>query len=434
MGRVEKTVFISYRRPSFPWALAIFQNLTQHGYDVFLDYNGIPSGDFEHAILGNIRARAHFLTLLTPSALDRCDEPGDWLRREIETALESQRNIVPVLLEGFDFGTPRIASQLTGRLEMLKHYNALSVPPEYFSESMTRLRNRYLNVPLDTVLHPASWWALQAAREQKAAAESAPVVKQEELAAQQWFERGFEASDPDKKLHFYTQSIRLKPDFADALINRGFARYEQGDLEGAAEDSSDAIRLMPNCPDAFLIRANVRREKGDPDGATEDYNEAIRLEPGYAPAYYDRGRMRHRMGDLEGALGDFSAAIRLQPGHAAAYHNRGRVCHDKGDLEGALRDYNEAIRLQPDYAPAVQTRGLARRDDFALALNHRGDARFAQGDLEGALNDYDEAIRLAPAYGLALYNRSNARRAKGDLKGAEEDYRKALTLGYNAKR
>jgi TIR domain len=45
MERVEKTVFLSYRRTNFPWALNIYQNLTQHGYDVFFDYSGIASGD-----------------------------------------------------------------------------------------------------------------------------------------------------------------------------------------------------------------------------------------------------------------------------------------------------------------------------------------------------------------------------------------------------
>src|SRR5260370_1306065 len=110
MERIEKTVFISYRRTNFPWALNVFQNLTQHGYDVFIDYSGIASGDFERVILENITARAHFLVVLTPSALERCDNPADWLRREIETALDSQRNIVPLMLEGFDFGTPKIES------------------------------------------------------------------------------------------------------------------------------------------------------------------------------------------------------------------------------------------------------------------------------------------------------------------------------------
>jgi hypothetical protein len=48
----------------------------------------LPLVDFEHVILGNIKAPAHFLVVLTPSALERCDEPADWLRREIETALD----------------------------------------------------------------------------------------------------------------------------------------------------------------------------------------------------------------------------------------------------------------------------------------------------------------------------------------------------------
>ena len=50
----------------------------------------LPLVDFEHVILGNIKAPAHFLVVLTPSALERCDEPADWLRREIETALDIQ--------------------------------------------------------------------------------------------------------------------------------------------------------------------------------------------------------------------------------------------------------------------------------------------------------------------------------------------------------
>ena len=122
MERIEKTVFLSYRRTDSSWALAIFQNLTNRGYDVFIDYNGIASGNFERVILENINARAHFLVLLTPSALERCGEPADLLRREIETALANQRNIVPLMLEGFDFGTPTIANQLTGTLAELKGY------------------------------------------------------------------------------------------------------------------------------------------------------------------------------------------------------------------------------------------------------------------------------------------------------------------------
>ena len=42
MPRIEKSVFISYRRTNIPWALNVYQDLTHHGYDVFFDYEGYP--------------------------------------------------------------------------------------------------------------------------------------------------------------------------------------------------------------------------------------------------------------------------------------------------------------------------------------------------------------------------------------------------------
>ncbi len=347
MERIEKTVFLSYRRTNFPWALAIFQDLTQHGYDVFFDYLGIASGDFDSVILGNITARAHFLVLLTPSALERCDDSADWLRREIETALANQRNIVPLMLEGFDFGTPKIASQLTDKLAALKHYNGLSIPPEYFLEAMGRLRDKYLNVPLTAVMHPAFLSAQRAATEQKAAASAAPAVQEEELTAQQWFERGFAVADVDEQLRFYTEAIRLKPDYAEAYTNRGVARRAKGDVDGALQDYTEAIRLKPDYAQTYNNRGNAREDDVD---ALQDYTEAIRLKPDYATAFYNRGNARRAQGDMDGALQDLAEAIRLKPDFALAFHNRGLVRSAKGDKEGALQDCAEAIRL--GYKPA----------------------------------------------------------------------------------
>jgi hypothetical protein len=179
--RFEKTVFISYRRTDEPWALAVFNNLTHHGYDVFIDFDGIASSNFEAVILENIRARAHFLVLLTPTALERRSDPQDWFRREIESALDSRRNIVPLLLEGANFRTPAIARQLTGKLAALTQYHALSVPSDYFPAAMERLRTLFLSGSVDIILEPASASARQAAVEQN-------------IKASRALERGPEAS------------------------------------------------------------------------------------------------------------------------------------------------------------------------------------------------------------------------------------------------
>jgi hypothetical protein len=173
MSRPENTVFISYRRSDLAPALLLFKELTGRGYDVFIDFDGLTSGDFEGVILENINARAHFLLLLTPTALDRCDEPGDGVRMEIDAAIRARRNIVPLLFPGFDFANPSVAQRLTGSLATLRKYNGLPVHLAYLDEALNRLCQKYLAVPVEAVLHPASAVAVQAAQAQQAAAEAA---------------------------------------------------------------------------------------------------------------------------------------------------------------------------------------------------------------------------------------------------------------------
>ena len=333
MGRIEKTVFISYRRTNFAWALSIYQDLTHHGYDVFFDVTNIPAGDFETVILENVRARAHFLVLLTPSALERCSEPEDWLRREIETALDEKRNIVPLLLEGFSFSTPSIADQLTGKLALLRKYQTVGVSVEYVFAAMEKLR-KYLNVMLDTIPHPASTPAEEAAKEQQVAAKAAPPVQEEELTAQTYFERGFSASDVDEKIRFYTEAIRLKPDFREAYGKRGIARKVKGDVEGALADYAEVIRLKSDDALAYHNRGNARRAKGDVEGALADFGEAIRLQPDDAAAHYNRAELKKDQSEWLGAIADYQKYLDFGGGERDG---------DRAEVEGIIRDLQSKL-------------------------------------------------------------------------------------------
>ena len=181
MARIEKTIFISYRRKDISWALAVYQYLTSQKYDVFFDFSSLSSGDFEQIIVSNIRAWAHFILILTPTALDRCSQPGDWLRREIETAVDEKRNIIPLLFDGFNFGSPAIIEKLTGKLEAIPRYNALDIPSGYFMEAMERLRRRYLNIPLEAVTHPVSTEVRKVVQEEQVAADKALEQKKEDI-------------------------------------------------------------------------------------------------------------------------------------------------------------------------------------------------------------------------------------------------------------
>jgi formylglycine-generating enzyme required for sulfatase activity len=183
MARIENTVFISYRRTDISWALAVYQYLISNKYDVFLDYTGIPSGDFAQVIVRNIKARAHFILILTPTTLDRCANPDDMLRQEIETAIKEKRNIIPLFFNGFSIGSASVAEKLTGTLKSLSRYNGIEVPQAYFDAAMTILRDRFLNVPLDAVLHPLSPEVQKAVKEDQIAANEALLRSPKEKRA-----------------------------------------------------------------------------------------------------------------------------------------------------------------------------------------------------------------------------------------------------------
>ena len=146
---VNKKVFLSYRRKHSKYvARSVYQYLKGEGYDVFMDIESIDSGQFSPVILGQIEARPHFLVVLTPGSLKSTTDPGDWLRREIEHAMEKDRNIVPIVAEGFTFedeekGLPE-NKKFPRKLSRLKTFNWLDLPDNYFEDAMRRLTDRFL--------------------------------------------------------------------------------------------------------------------------------------------------------------------------------------------------------------------------------------------------------------------------------------------------
>ena len=233
-----------------------------------MDVESIDSGTFDTVILNQIEARGHFVLVLTPGSVERCLETDDWLRREIEYAMDKRRNVVPVLANGFTFkGTEQY---LTGKLSELDRYNALPLYHEYFDEGMTRLRTRFLKQPIygSLVATPGQEKSVVEQKIEEVASQPAPTGAQ--LSAEEHFNRGYTkqaGGDPVGAIPDYDEAIRRNPKYYRAFYNRSIARLNNGDLEGAMDDANEAIRLNPQSAGAYSIRGGVRAHRGDFDGA-----------------------------------------------------------------------------------------------------------------------------------------------------------------------
>jgi tetratricopeptide (TPR) repeat protein len=314
MSDPQKTVFISYRRETSQYiARAIFLALRERGYNVFMDVESINSGRFSSIVLNQIRARAHFLLILAPGTLDRCNTPDDWLRREIEEAIETERNIVTVLANDFDFRDS--TEYLTGKLSNLHEYNGPKLYHDYFDEAIDKLCNRFFKkVAKGSVIQISMDEAVEVERIlKKSTRELNPTIEQ--LEAERYF------SQANKR--------------------------DKDDLTGQIADYTEALRLDPRNPRAFNSRGFAYIKLKDYLAAIEDFDQAIDLDSEYGVAYNNRGFVYNQLQNYENAVIDLTRSMMFEPELHNAPRNRGNAYFALGAYEKALADYKKANTLRP---------------------------------------------------------------------------------------
>lgn len=139
-------IFISYRREGGESAAqTIYDRLTETGYHVFLDRESLNSGDFDTRIYSVIDQCKDFLLILSPNALNQCRNADDWVRREVEYALEKNINIIPVMMKGFTF-----SEDIPLSMNPILSKNGVFLDYEFFDAFLTKLE-RFLKASPDFI-------------------------------------------------------------------------------------------------------------------------------------------------------------------------------------------------------------------------------------------------------------------------------------------
>lgn len=134
---VEYEVFMSYRRQDgAAIARLISSELQKRQFRVFLDVVDLRPGPFDESLLAYIGSSRNFVLILTPRALDGCNEEGDWLRQEISHAIQCNANIVPIIMPGFSFPE---TSALPQDIRSIRKHHCLSYSHEFFDAMIDKL-------------------------------------------------------------------------------------------------------------------------------------------------------------------------------------------------------------------------------------------------------------------------------------------------------
>lgn len=135
MGQYQ--IFISYRRDGGD-ALAgrIADRFNALGYKVFFDVESMRSGAFNLQLLDALEQCSDVLLVLPPKALDRCVNKDDWVRKELEFALKKEKNIIPIMMRGFEF-----PAEMPKEIEKIRYMEGATASSEYFDAVISRIES-----------------------------------------------------------------------------------------------------------------------------------------------------------------------------------------------------------------------------------------------------------------------------------------------------
>lgn len=144
-------VFISYRHDAWESAHLIAAKLQAAQYSVFIDNQSLHSNVFDVQLFRAIENCKDFVLVLSPNSLDKCyDNNDDWVRKEIAKAMACKKNIVPIMLNGFEW-----PNKMPEGLELLSKYHAPKVQTKTsaFDYEIEDLQTRFLKSKPRT-----NWW------------------------------------------------------------------------------------------------------------------------------------------------------------------------------------------------------------------------------------------------------------------------------------
>lgn len=243
----------------------------------------------------------------------------------------------------------------------------------------------------------------------------------------------------EEKRDLYTKALEIKPDFLDALINRGLVKNELQDFEGSIEDYDKAISLDSRCALAYNNRGYTKYKKQDFEGALKDYNKAILLNPNLKIAIDNKAKLLQEVclkddsdftekyymslavadinsGKFLDGIKNLEEVLKYNQNSYLAYFYKGVSYHSMGLDENAIEAYTKALELNKNLVDAYFNRGQI----------------LYKSEPKKALDDFVSAVALDNKFIDAYYSIAAIQKSQGQYEDAIKNLDKILEIDENA--
>jgi tetratricopeptide (TPR) repeat protein len=215
-----------------------------------------------------------------------------------------------------------------------------------------------------------------------------------------------------------------------------------GNLDRAGDGFASVVKDAPQFAEAYLNLGLVREEQGRHDDAIASFQKALELKPRLRAANLFLGVAQFRSNHLDPAIVALHKETAAYPKDANAWMWLGVVELEKGDGQGAADALDKAAKLSPDNVDILYHRGRAH-----LFVSNESYARMFKADPKSwrvrellaeanasaerhidAIAEYEAAIKLAPNEPRLHEELGTQYRLAGKMEEAEQAYLKELEI------
>lgn len=149
----------------------------------------------------------------------------------------------------------------------------------------------------------------------------------------------------DAAVATYTEVLRLKPDFSDALNNLGVALRAQGKFEAAVSCYKRSLAIRPENPGAWSNMGNALREVGRLAEAYEAHKKSVELKSDAPEGIYNLGLVLRDLGRIREAMDCFNRAIAMRDNYYDCLWDRALTWLLIGDYKRGFEHYEWRWKL-----------------------------------------------------------------------------------------
>jgi tetratricopeptide (TPR) repeat protein len=169
----------------------------------------------------------------------------------------------------------------------------------------------------------------------------------------------------DEAIFYYSQALRLNPEYTQAHGNLAIALFQQGRFEEAMVHYAQVIEREPLNGEAHFKLGFLLLLKGEPANAIPHFEQALRLLPEQVAAELYLGLCLSLEGNAEQARRHYERLIASHPNVGRAYYFLGQAQQDLGQAEAAAASYRRAVDMDPQWPDEARQKawGLATHPD-----------------------------------------------------------------------